>query len=975
MMKKQNGRSGVREGILATACLGAIFSPGLSGQGQELPEGEIIELEEFVVTGAEFDAMRAAIANQREAGNIKTVVDAGAFGDVTEGNVGEFLKYLPGVSVDFVSADVRSVSVRGLASSFTPVTMDGNRMASAASSQSTRTFEFEQVSLNNVARIEVVKVPTPSMEADSLGGAVNMVSRNAFELRERKLDYRFYFSVPGDHIRWGRTPGPGEKATRKVRPGFDLTYSDPITENFGIVLNYTNSETFTPQQYFITQWDTIGRGPEAPYLRYFNLRDGPKISQRESISLKADWRVLPNSILSLGVQRNEYSTSFFNREVRWEMSSTGPGYYGPEFTRLDPSNSPNGRFRHQLNTREKVGETTHIDLGMKHFLENWEISYDGYHSKSENEYRDTENGHFERITFRTPGTLDVAYEGIGEEGPATVVTKLDGVEFDPFKLTSLTALDTSSAGLRSGPWYASDTIYGGKFDIRRSLTLGGLPASLQAGMLYRSQEREIDRQQYSYSVTSAYNAQPPDPASFLDTHYAGQELGWGWPAPEWPDPFMLYRYFLDNPGQFVLNEVASVIYNEENRQRVEEAVTAAYVMGTLSLMDNRLKVIGGVRFERTDTEGEGYEVDSNVIYQRNPDGSFVLKIPVLGDTLQNRVVLPEFEGSDRDPAVLAKRVRAQYANRRITKNHYDDFYPSLHFTYQATKRLQVRLAYARTLGRPNINDLAPGIRYSSSSSLDEDVGQEIFKVEVSNPTLKAYTGDNFDLSLEYYFDTGGVLSFGVFHKKISGFIDREVSPLTNELAALYGVDPVYVSLGYWVERTVNAGDVDIKGYEVSLIQDLHFLPDWATGLSVFANATVLSTRGDYGEMQSQLIGTYVPGFVKQTLNWGVTLDRGPWDIRLKWNHRGKQMRDTGDVRGQFADRITDWNRFYDKRLTTDLNIEYRFSRYARLFLNGRNIFNEPTDQLRAGALTPDYAQLERREKFGALWTVGIKGTY
>ena len=145
-------------------CVGIMGLASLFGQEglSDIPEEEIFELESFEVTGREFDAFKEAIANQREAGNIKTVVDSGAFGDVTEGNIGEFLKYLPGVSVDYVSADIRSVSVRGLASNFTPVLMDGNRMASASSSESSRTFEFEQVSLNNVARIEVTKVPTPA---------------------------------------------------------------------------------------------------------------------------------------------------------------------------------------------------------------------------------------------------------------------------------------------------------------------------------------------------------------------------------------------------------------------------------------------------------------------------------------------------------------------------------------------------------------------------------------------------------------------------------------------------------------------------------------------------------------------------------------------------------------------------------------------------------------------------------------------
>lgn len=962
----------MRKSLLAFLLVPLVLPPLAAQQDEE--EMDVFELEAYEVVGTEFDAMRQAIQSQREAGNIKTVLDAGAFGDVTEGNVGEFLKYLPGVSVDFVSADVRSVSVRGLASNFTPVTMDGNRMASAASSESSRTFEFEQVSLNNVARIEVVKVPVPSMEADSLGGSVNMVSRNAFEINERRLDYRFYLMVPEDYIRAGKTPGPGNKSTHKIRPGFDLTYSDPVTENFGIVVNYKNAETFTPQDYFITQWDLLlGQGQENPFLRYFNLRDGPKVSERESFGLELDWRLHPTSILSFGYQLNEYSTTFYNREVRWEISGSvvSPDSYGPTYTSRDPSKSPNARFRHQVNTREKTGETNHVDIGMQHFFGKWEIEYDAYFSESTNTYRDTDNGVFERVVFRTDDpTLDVRYEDIGPNGPEAVVTLRNGEPFDPFPFTD----DTPLEYLRSSPEDASDTIYGAKLDVLRNLDLGNREASVKTGLLFRNQEREIERRQFRYDPNGFYQTLNPGSSTFRDAHYTGMPLGFGWPAPEWPDPARLYQYYLDHPEQFDFREVDAVIYNEENRQRVEETVSAAYLMGTLSFFDRRLKVIGGLRYERTETEGEGFAYDETIIYELNPDGSFKKKVDFLPDNPQNRIIREEFAGDDSDPSVLASRVKAQYSGRRTTKASYWDTYPSIHFTYLITDNLQARFAYARTLGRPDIDDLAPGIRYNSVASADDD-GIERFTIEVNNPELEAYTGDNFDLSLEYYFESGGVASAGVFHKTIKGFIDTQTTLLTDELASSLGIDPVYVDLGWQVETTVNAGDVTIEGFEVSLIQELGALWEPLDGFSVFANATVLSTEGDYGAQQSQLVSSYIPGFVKQTGNWGITYDKGRWDIRLKWNDRGKQMRDSGTIRGTFNADGSVWNRFYDRRLTTDINIEYRFNDYIRLFLNGRNIFDEPTDQLRIGENTPAYAYLERREKFGALWTIGVKGSY
>ena len=65
--------------------------------------------------------------------------------------------------------------------------MDGMRTTSSASGNSGRVFEFEQVSINNASRVEVTKVPTPDMSASGLGGSINLISRNGFEVKKPRL--------------------------------------------------------------------------------------------------------------------------------------------------------------------------------------------------------------------------------------------------------------------------------------------------------------------------------------------------------------------------------------------------------------------------------------------------------------------------------------------------------------------------------------------------------------------------------------------------------------------------------------------------------------------------------------------------------------------------------------------------------------------------------------------------------------------
>ncbi|MSU23377.1 MAG: carboxypeptidase regulatory-like domain-containing protein, partial [Opitutus sp.] len=60
-------------------------------------EGEIVKLSEFQVSASrEMSGAAIAINEQRFAPNIKGVVSTDEFGNVAEGSVGEFLKFLPG---------------------------------------------------------------------------------------------------------------------------------------------------------------------------------------------------------------------------------------------------------------------------------------------------------------------------------------------------------------------------------------------------------------------------------------------------------------------------------------------------------------------------------------------------------------------------------------------------------------------------------------------------------------------------------------------------------------------------------------------------------------------------------------------------------------------------------------------------------------------------------------------------------------
>jgi iron complex outermembrane receptor protein len=119
---------------------GAVYQPGTKGP----PGAPVVLLDSFTVS-SEREGNAKAIMEQRAAINMKSVVASDNFGDVTGGNIGEFIKYMPGVVMDYVDSDARTARIGGLSPTYTGVSIDGMSLASAPSASfgdTSRQFEF-----------------------------------------------------------------------------------------------------------------------------------------------------------------------------------------------------------------------------------------------------------------------------------------------------------------------------------------------------------------------------------------------------------------------------------------------------------------------------------------------------------------------------------------------------------------------------------------------------------------------------------------------------------------------------------------------------------------------------------------------------------------------------------------------------------------------------------------------------------------
>ena len=178
---------------------------------------EVLKLEAFHVAGMK-EGSAQATALQKAAVNMKVVAAGDQYGDIAEGNAAEYLKFLPGVGIDYNANDARAVSLRGMNTQFTAVTMNGSPVASATSGNLNRRFEFEQLSISNVETIEVIKTLTPDLPATGTAGLINMVTKSAFDRAGDLFTYRLYLQGLSTEFTTAKTPGWGQSRRARSRP-------------------------------------------------------------------------------------------------------------------------------------------------------------------------------------------------------------------------------------------------------------------------------------------------------------------------------------------------------------------------------------------------------------------------------------------------------------------------------------------------------------------------------------------------------------------------------------------------------------------------------------------------------------------------------------------------------------------------------------------------------------------------------------
>ncbi len=877
--------------------------------------GDTVKLGAFVVA-SQREGNAKALMEQRNSMNITNSVSSDVFGEVAEGNVGEFLKHLPGVDYDSLDGTVRFVSLRGLSSEYAGVTVDGIGFPSADAGSTSRAFSFEQVSLSAMESIEVSKTISADSDASSPAGTINLRTKRAFDRAGRRVSASTSVTAQSDQLTLGRSYGPGDDRSRKLFPSVQLEYSDIyFNKRLGLVFGLSESNSYlqrAPTTMTYNYTPTVA-SPDPVALTAIRVQQIHQTIERFAASFTADFKATPHLVLSLGVIYNHYEVWSGQRAVTFNTGARTTPVVGAN-SLTDFSTTANGSVTVEPQGVAKVGQVKSYSPRFEY--NRGDLTLEGRFSVSDSvtnydpmKYRDT---------VFSPGVLNLA--NVRFSAARSALNQGD------WKIAQTTGGDWSNGALFSSPAltlndgrYAKVQRYTGE-TLLTYRTRTFLPVVWKGGAKWTRGIYDFRNQRsasfYNYTGPGAGVGAFRDYRSGLNLDFSQQDLSIASTSGGGvflPDILKVAAVFRAHPEYFTPSLTGTDYYNANvaNTRHFEEDITSFFLMGTTKL--GKLNLRGGLRREETETDSREFDARSS------------------------RDVVAAGYAVTAGRATTIPGVQYQYLSRpRIQRmGNYDNLFPSASIKFNFTRTLDLQVGFSTTVKRPQFGDVA-GVWV-----IDDDT----LTVTAPNVNLKPETSRNYSVRLARYFEPVGLVAINFFQNDIKG-LHRSNTRISG--AEFNPDDPTYE--GYtFVTTAQSTGNVKLRGMEVEYSQSLSFLPGLFKGLGV---------RASYSRNYAQVI---VANMSPHLVSAGLNYAHGRLNLYANTNWAGSRPINAGGTQYQ------------RHRINVDVGGSYRLAPRLSGFFSVRNVLNEPFIRMEQVGNTPAAAQFF--QKFGVTPTVGVKTTF
>jgi len=745
------------------------------------------ELEEVMIT-VQARGQIGARQSQINSNTLVNVVAPDRLQENPDANAVEAIGRLPGISVKRNGGEGSGLVIRGLEPKYSSITLNGIELPSTGGDN--RSTNISGISQYVLQGVEVYKALTPDMEANSVGGTVNLT------LKETPSGFHSNLMLQGGYNNLNEYFG-NYKLNAEASKRF-------FNDKLGVFLSLNAERVNRSVETMSAEYD-FEDVTEQLYLHKAKLNVITRLKERRSATLSLDYRLGSTTRLKL-YSLYSYSGGLTERQTK-DYGITGAGSVGYQMA-YNPSNTS------QIMQSAFSGETN------LNFL-NLTIDYGVAYSISVGDDPDSRvwNWTFLRASDNSITTPENRLSYPDEVIPlfwdsSDSIKNLELVSMD--RITSqlrdenLTSYLDLEVPFKVGDILSGSVKFGGKYRQKtrfRDVTNGNqVVATNQYLTAYADRDLDWLHLREDQSEIVGTNFEDYNLGTVLGGQY---DFGWYYSFDrlneftDWWNELSEYSWN-QGPGywQDQFADLTKIGYGTNLQESVKgdqditEHYYAGYAMAELNF-GKYVMLLPGVRYEKTHAEMGGLTV-----YQITVPPNVMQDIGGTANT------------DSRDDSFIL---------------------PMLHARVKPSDFLYFHMAYTQTLSRPNFNAISPNSYYNT--------GITPFSFITGNTQLRPEFWTNYDIQATLHNPKIGLLSLGGFYKKVEDKIwSRTYKRIKGDPIIEPFLDNHNVNVTAW-ENHIN--EVTLKGLELEWQTSFWYLPKPLNFFTLYLNYTYTHSETKY----------------------------------------------------------------------------------------------------------------------------------
>jgi TonB-dependent receptor len=844
---------------------------------------QVIEGEVVTVT-AQAEGQLEAINQQLRSNTISNVVSETRIKELPDVNAAESIGRLPGVSIQRSGGEANKISIRGLSPKYNTVTVNGVRVPSTDVND--RSVDLSLISTNMLDGIEVKKAITPDMDADAVGGAVDLRLREAPEKTEIKVSGQGGYN----HIQeyYGNYNFSGALSNRFIE------------NRLGVVGGF-NADNYDRSADKLSA-NYIRRGDSAE-ISNLGLREETVLRKRLGGNLLFDYR-LPKGKITLNGFLNELENDALNRINTIDATGSGRGSW-------------------QMERRITTTTITTGALGIDQDFDR--LRFDASIALSRSEANSPEDliWNFSQESLIFPPGVDVT--------PSTHAKELQTIANLVDSIAGLATINVQNIN-------RTEDMLTAQLNVQTPFRFGGLfNGYLKAGVKYRSLDR-VNEQELHGRGGLQYSLNPDNQLSPMGQINTA--------LPSWNIPDMLSTYGLPisavleayNWQGFLGAYDFGFVLNEDRCTELTRAFQTTVATYGEDRAEYRRSSIGSMGLDYNGEE----DYKAGYIMSEINIGKRITFIPGVRWEADKSI----YTGQRFRAIAPAYRDEAPSDYVRLTVERDNSFtLPMFHLQGRPNDWMKVRLAYTETLIRPDYiqytpitsidqfqNDLdAANALLKPAHSNNYDASVSVYENKIGLFTVSAFHKTIDDLIISTNFP-----------------ISKDTDPATVP-AGLNIPISWYQSAVPTVSTFVNNPfEANYNGVELDWQTNFWYLPSFLKGVVLNVNYTYIDSETEYRSYYP--VTTVIqqrPRIVKTVLRDTSRVGRMPdqpthiSNVTLGYDYKGFSTRFSvlyqSDVSTSIHRTQAFLDRFSSDYLRLDLTVRQKLTSWFELFANFNNL--------------------------------------